>query len=211
VALLVISFGMVYGQVGTSLIYDITTIDFVSTSVDTIVYIRTPAEITSISGDAAYDKAEVKGETFYLYAFYFKSTGQLKMRDANGNGMLITVTNPEEQVQAQDYASNLEACRAKVAMLEPMVSELRNRTETLESNLTYYKRIVEENRTIVKVKYVLGEDEWLNATRKWREEMSFTEIGRMYLGHLFVIYLFGVFSAVTVISILRKFRFDSLA
>ena len=192
---------------GAALVYDISAVDYIDASVDSVVYLKTPSKIVSYSGDAAYDSAEVQGEGFYLYALYFKSTGQLRVTDEDGNGVLITVTNPEEVQQAQDYSARLQACEAELGRLRPLVSDLRNRTKQLEQNLTYYRGIVESNQTIVKTKYVLGEEEWESAMKKWRQEMSFREFAKMYIGHLIVIFLFGAFIAAGVIHVFSKLRF----
>lgn len=208
-AVLVSAVFVVHGEQGTgaALVYDISAVDYIDASVDSVVYLRTPSKIVSYSGDAAYDSAEVQGEGFYLYALYFKSTGQLRVTDEDGNGVLITVTNPEEQQQAQDYSARLQACEAEVAMLKPLVDDLKNKTKVLEQNLSYYRGIVESNRTIVQTKYVLGEEEWEAAMKKWRQEVSFREFARMYFGHLVVIFLFGAFMAAGVVYVFSRLRF----
>lgn len=192
---------------GATLIYDITTTNNIEVGVGTVIYLRTPSRVDEEDGTALFSRTEFKGEDYYIYAYHFKTTGTLLVKDKQGNAVTIRVTSPEEEKRAQEYASRLQVCLAKVSALEPLVAELQNKTETLEANLTYYKRIVEENQTIVKTNYVMGKEEWIAAMQEWRRSMTFWEFAKMFWPQLLIIFLFGVFAATAVILVIRKIRF----
>lgn len=210
---ILISGSAVFGEDGdtggfASLIYDITVVNNLEAGVGTVVYIRTPSKVVAEEGTAIFTKQEFRSKDYYIYAYNFKTTGTLLIKDRQGNGLTIRVISPEEEQKAQDLESRLETCLTQRSKLEPLVSDLEDRVKSLESNLSYYKRVVEENHTIVETKYVMGEEEWRAAMIEWRNMMSFRDFAGMFIVQLFFIFLAGVLCTVVIIFLFfRRIRF----
>jgi len=106
--------------------------------------------------------------------------------------MGVTVTDPEEEQRAQLYASRLEEAMMEIAELRPTVEMMSEELSTCSQNLSYYKRLVEEELAPPpEIKYIISDEAFIVAVQEFGKTMSYGGVIRNHPGKVFVFFMMG--------------------